>query len=83
MHFVDEPTERKKTKAEKTATERRMEKKKKLKELFDNEYDMKGDNEFYDSWKQANEEQAKVCVYVHVYMHTCICLYYKTIFKSK
>nr|XP_022318488.1 ribosome biogenesis protein BMS1 homolog [Crassostrea virginica] len=56
----DEPTERKKTKAEKTATERRMEKKKKLKELFDNEYDMKGDNEFYDSWKQANEEQAKL-----------------------
>ena len=73
MHFVDEPTERKKTKAEKTATERRMEKKKKLKELFDNEYDMKGDNEFYDSWKQANEEQAKVCVnvpsiYAHMYM---------------
>lgn len=40
--------------------ERRMEKKKKLKELFDNEYDMKGDNEFYDNWKLANEEQAKV-----------------------
>lgn len=42
--------------------ERRMEKKKKLKELFDNEYDMKGDNEFYDNWKLANEEQAKVHV---------------------
>lgn len=40
--------------------ERRMEKKKKLKELFDNEYDKKGDNEFYDNWKLANEEQAKV-----------------------
>uniref|UniRef100_K1QDX9 Ribosome biogenesis protein BMS1-like protein n=1 Tax=Magallana gigas TaxID=29159 RepID=K1QDX9_MAGGI len=51
---------RKKTKAEKTAMERRMEKKKKLKELFDNEYDMKGDNEFYDNWKLANEEQAKL-----------------------
>ena len=77
MHSVDEPTERKKTKAEKTATERRIEKKKKLKELFDNEYDMKGDNEFYDSWKQANEEQAKVCVYVpsiyaHMYMYMFI-----------
>lgn len=55
-----EPSERKKTKAEKTAMERRMEKKKKLKELFDNEYDMKGDNEFYDNWKLANEEQAKL-----------------------
>lgn len=58
--FLEEPSERKKTKAEKTAMERRMEKKKKLKELFDNEYDMKGDNEFYDNWKLANEEQAKV-----------------------
>lgn len=56
----DEPSEKKKTKAEKTAMERRMEKKKKLKELFDNEYDMKGDNEFYDNWKLANEEQAKL-----------------------
>ncbi|XP_011456491.3 ribosome biogenesis protein BMS1 homolog [Magallana gigas] len=55
-----EPSVRKKTKAEKTAMERRMEKKKKLKELFDNEYDMKGDNEFYDNWKLANEEQAKL-----------------------
>lgn len=55
-----EPSEKKKTKAEKTAMERRMEKKKKLKELFDNEYDMKGDNEFYDNWKLANEEQAKL-----------------------
>lgn len=57
---IEESSERKKTKAEKTALERRMEKKKKLKEMFDNEYDMKGDNEFYDNWKLQNEEQAKV-----------------------
>ncbi|KAJ8313478.1 hypothetical protein KUTeg_008971, partial [Tegillarca granosa] len=52
--------ERKKTKAEMTATERRNEKKRKMKEMFDSEYDMKGDTEFYDAWKLEAEQQAKL-----------------------
>lgn len=43
-----------------TANERRMEKKRQLKEAFDSQYDMKGDSEFYDTWKAELEEQAKV-----------------------
>ena len=43
-----------------TANERRMEKKRQLKEMFDSQYDMKGDSEFYDTWKAELEEQAKV-----------------------
>lgn len=54
--------ERTKTKAEMSAQERRLAKKRKMKELFDNEYDMKGDNEFYESWKAETDEQAKVRV---------------------
>ncbi|KAH9519773.1 Glycoside hydrolase 2 (Mannanase, beta-galactosidase) [Bulinus truncatus] len=52
--------EKRKTKAEMTAQERRMAKKRKIKELFDKEYDNKGDADFYDSWKQETEEQAKL-----------------------
>ena len=37
-----------------------MEKKRRLKEMFDQEYDVKGDSEFYDSWKSENEQQAQV-----------------------
>lgn len=43
-----------------TADERRAEKKRKLKEMFDTQYDMKGDTEFYDNWKEELEQQAKV-----------------------
>lgn len=43
-----------------TAIERREEKKKKLKEVFDTQYDLKDDSQFYDSWKQENELQAQV-----------------------
>ncbi|XP_012941339.1 ribosome biogenesis protein BMS1 homolog isoform X2 [Aplysia californica] len=56
-----EPAEeesRPKTKAEMTAHERRLAKKRKIKEVFDNEYDMKGDNEFYESWRAETAEQA-------------------------
>ena len=42
-----------------TANERRLEKKRKLKEAFDTLYDQKGD-EFYDTWKAELEIQAKV-----------------------
>ncbi|XP_033758019.1 ribosome biogenesis protein BMS1 homolog [Pecten maximus] len=52
--------ERKKTKAEMSAHEKRTAKKKKLKEVFDKQYDMKDDSEFYDSWKQENELQAEL-----------------------
>ncbi|KAH9519775.1 Glycoside hydrolase 2 (Mannanase, beta-galactosidase) [Bulinus truncatus] len=52
--------EKRKTKAEMTAQERRMAKKRKIKELFDKEYDNKGDADFYDNWKQETEEQAKL-----------------------
>lgn len=52
--------ERKKTKAEMSAHEKRIAKKKKLKEVFDKQYDMKDDSEFYDSWKQENELQAQL-----------------------
>ena len=55
----EEPT-RKKTKAEMTAHERRLAKKKKLKDVFDNDYDMKGENEFHDSWKAEVNEQSEV-----------------------
>lgn len=50
----------KKKKSEMTADERRAEKKRKLKEMFDTQYDMKGDTEFYDNWKEELEQQAKV-----------------------
>ena len=43
-----------------TADERRNEKKRKLKDMFDTQYDMKGDTEFYDNWKAELEVQAKV-----------------------
>jgi ribosome biogenesis protein BMS1 len=56
--------ERKKTKAEMTATERRDEKKRKLKETFNAQYDVKDDSEFYDSWKAETEQQAKVNNYI-------------------
>jgi len=58
----EEPAEeeRKKTKAEMTAHERRLQKKKKMKETFDNEYDMKGDNEYYESWRTETQEQAEM-----------------------
>ncbi|XP_060080432.1 ribosome biogenesis protein BMS1 homolog [Ylistrum balloti] len=52
--------ERKRTKAEITADEKRIARKKKLKEVFDKQYDMKDDSEFYDSWKQENEIQAQL-----------------------
>ncbi|KAI8796542.1 ribosome biogenesis protein BMS1 [Biomphalaria glabrata] len=52
--------ERPKTKAEMTAQERRMAKKKKIKDLFDKEYDNKGDSEFYDTWKSEMDEQSKL-----------------------
>ena len=58
--LCDLSAEEKKKKSEMTAYERRLEKKKKLKEMFDSQYDMKGDSEFYDSWKAELEEQAKV-----------------------
>ena len=60
MFLHDYSAEEKKKKSEMTAYERRLEKKKKLKEMFDSQYDMKGDSEFYDSWKAELEEQAKV-----------------------
>ncbi|OWF49820.1 Ribosome biogenesis protein BMS1-like [Mizuhopecten yessoensis] len=56
----DEEGERKKTKAETSAHEKRVDRKKKLKEVFDKQYDMKDDSEFYDSWKQENELQAQL-----------------------
>lgn len=43
-----------------SAEERRAEKKRKLKEMFDSQYDMKGDTEFYDNWKEELAQQAKV-----------------------
>uniref|UniRef100_A0A0B7A613 Bms1-type G domain-containing protein n=1 Tax=Arion vulgaris TaxID=1028688 RepID=A0A0B7A613_9EUPU len=51
---------KKKTKADMSAQERRMAKKRKIKEMFDKDYDMKGDSEFYDSWKAETDEQAKL-----------------------
>ncbi|RUS90079.1 hypothetical protein EGW08_002121 [Elysia chlorotica] len=56
----EEPIEREKTKAEMSAQERRAAKKKKIKELFDKEYDSKGDDQFYESWKAEMDEQAKL-----------------------
>jgi ribosome biogenesis protein BMS1 len=47
-----------------TATERRDEKKRKLKETFNAQYDVKDDSEFYDSWKAETEQQAKVNNYI-------------------
>ncbi|XP_063445799.1 ribosome biogenesis protein BMS1 homolog [Mytilus trossulus] len=52
--------ERKKTKAEMTSIERRDAKKKRLKDAFNAQYDMKDDSEFYDSWKAETEQQAKL-----------------------
>ncbi|CAG5122657.1 unnamed protein product, partial [Candidula unifasciata] len=52
--------ERKKTKAEMSAQEKRLAKKRKVKEMFDKDYDMKGDNEYYDNWKAETDEQAKL-----------------------
>ncbi|CAC5392616.1 BMS1 [Mytilus coruscus] len=52
--------ERKKTKAEMTSMERREAKKKRLKDAFNAQYDMKDDSEFYDSWKAETEQQAKL-----------------------
>ncbi|XP_052262735.1 ribosome biogenesis protein BMS1 homolog isoform X1 [Dreissena polymorpha] len=51
---------KKKTKKEMTSEERRADKKRKLKEMFDSTYDMKGDTEFYDNWKEENEKQAQM-----------------------
>ncbi|XP_048248671.1 ribosome biogenesis protein BMS1 homolog isoform X1 [Haliotis rufescens] len=51
---------KKKIKAEMTAAERRVEKKRKLKEMFDQEYDMKGDSEFYDTWKADLQKQSEL-----------------------
>ena len=45
-----------------TANQRRLEKKRKQKEMFDSQYDMKDDSEFYDNWKLEMEQQAKVSV---------------------
>ncbi|XP_060567637.1 ribosome biogenesis protein BMS1 homolog [Ruditapes philippinarum] len=55
-----QPEELKKKKADMTAEERRAEKKRKLKEMFDTQYDMKGDTEFYDNWKEELDQQAKM-----------------------
>ncbi|XP_041362770.1 ribosome biogenesis protein BMS1 homolog [Gigantopelta aegis] len=56
----DAPEVRKKKKSEMTSMERRVEKKRKLKEMFDKEYDVKGDSEFYDAWKAENQQQAQL-----------------------
>lgn len=50
----------KKKKSEMTSEEKRAEKKRKLKAMFDSTYDMKGDTEFYDNWKEEAVQQAKV-----------------------
>lgn len=57
---VDGSEEKVKTKADMSAQERRMAKKRKIKELFDKEYDSKGDDQFYESWKAEMDEQAKL-----------------------
>lgn len=46
---------------------KRDEKKKRLKELFDAEYDRKedGSNAFYDDWKAEMEQQAQVGRDIH------------------
>eukprot|EP00106_Octopus_bimaculoides_P008936 XP_014776378.1 PREDICTED: ribosome biogenesis protein BMS1 homolog [Octopus bimaculoides] len=44
----------------KTAEEKRMENKLKLKQMFDKSYDNKGDDEFYETWKSEAESQAKL-----------------------
>lgn len=49
-----------KRKSEMTADERRAAKKRKLKDMFDTQYDMKGDSEFYDTWKEETEQQARM-----------------------
>ncbi|WAQ97349.1 BMS1-like protein [Mya arenaria] len=49
-----------KKKSEMSGEERRAEKKRKLKEMFDTTYDMKGDTEFYDNWKEEMANQAKM-----------------------
>ncbi|GFS24785.1 ribosome biogenesis protein BMS1 [Elysia marginata] len=56
----EQPEEKVKTKAEMSAQERRLAKKRKIKEMFDKEYDSKGDDQFYDSWKAEMDEQAKL-----------------------
>ena len=43
-----------------TADERRAEKKRKLKEMFDSLYDNKDSADFYENWKAQTEQQAKV-----------------------
>ena len=51
----------KKTKAQMTARDRYMEKKKRLKAMFDNEYDdADGGSTYYDELKAAVTEQAEV-----------------------
>ncbi|GFO38107.1 ribosome biogenesis protein bms1 [Plakobranchus ocellatus] len=58
---TEDPSEKKiKTKAEMTAQERRLAKKRKIKELFDRDYDSKGDDQFYETWKAEMDEQAKL-----------------------
>ena len=43
-----------------SAQERRLAKKRKIKEMFDKDYDSKGDDQFYESWRAEMDEQAKV-----------------------
>lgn len=61
--FVEE-NQKAKVKADMSARERRLEKKRKIKERFDMEYDGKGDNAFYETWKSEADEQAKVSLCV-------------------
>lgn len=44
----------------KSKDEKRTEKKEKLKEMFNREYDSKGDADFYETWKSETEQQAKM-----------------------
>ena len=66
--------ERKKTKAEMTAEERREAKRKKRKAEFDAQYDhrIKDDDEFYQAWKGEMEQQAKVGVTLHFSEMDCL-----------
>lgn len=43
----------------KSKDEKRAVKKEELKEMFNREYDSKGDAQFYDTWKSETEQQAK------------------------
>lgn len=56
----DAPTAADVKPVEKTAKEKRMEKKRRLKEMFDAEYDDKGDNEYFDSLKTEMSQQAQM-----------------------